>query len=406
MAFSTETWVQAASFLGAGFSVGFGAIGAALGEGYAAGNASRAIGKNPAMGGAILKNMLIGQAVAESAGIFALVIAMLLVFMDVQGAPMIEAWSLLASGLAMGLSAIGSGAGGGFPAAEACLGIADNPPTQNALTTNMLIGSAVCQTPAIFGMVVAFMLMFMDWSGQPLWPGWAAVMGAGLSVGLAAIGSGVGSGMPAGAATGGMARQPGAATTIRTNMLIGSAVSQTPAIFGMVVAFMLMFVDWNGTPAWPTWASLLGAGLATGLSAIGPGIGNGFTAQEASAGIARVPESSSTVTTTMLIGQTVAQSTVIYGFLVSLILMFIPREASETMVAWAAPLSAGICMGFGGIGPGVGEGLAAAYTVNRIARDYEGVGVLLTRVMLVGQAVSESTGIYALIVSLLLLFVI
>jgi F-type H+-transporting ATPase subunit c len=54
----------------------------------------------------------------------------------------------------------------------------------------------------------------------------------------------------------------------------------------------------------------------------------------------------------------------------------------------------------------VGEGLAAAYTVNRIARDYEGVSVLLTRVMLVGQAVSESTGIYSLIVALLLLFVI
>ncbi|RJX28557.1 MAG: ATP synthase F0 subunit C [Desulfarculus sp.] len=406
MAISTETWVQAASFLGAGFSVGFGAIGAALGEGYAAGKASQAIGRNPAMSGAILKNMLIGQAVAESAGIFALVIAMLLCFMDVQGAPMIEAFGLLGSGLAMGLAAIGSGAGGGYPAAEACLGIADNPPTQGALTTNMLIGSAVSQTPAIFGMVVAFMLMFMDWSGQPLWPGWAALLGAGLSVGLAAIGSGVGSGMPAGSSTAGMARQPGAANQIRTNMLIGSAVSQTPAIFGMVVAFMLMFIDWNGQPPSPTWAALLGAGISTGLSAIGPGLGNGFTAQEAAAGVARTPEASGPITTTMLIGQTVAQSTVIYGFLVSLILLFIPRGASESMVAWAAPLSAGICMGFGGIGPGVGEGIAAAYTVNRIARDHQGISVLLTRVMLVGQAVSESTGIYALIVALLLLFVV
>jgi F-type H+-transporting ATPase subunit c len=62
-------------------------------------------------------------------------------------------------------------------------------------------------------------------------------------------------------------------------------------------------------------------------------------------------------------------------------------------------------MGFGGIGPGVGEGIAAAYTVRRIARDAK-QNVLLTRVMLVGQAVSESTGIYSLIVSLLLLFVI
>jgi ATP synthase F0 subunit c len=398
-------WVSAASFLGAAMSVGFGAIGAALGEGFAAGNAGEAIGRNPDKSGDILKNMLIGQAVAESAGIFALVISMLLVFIHGEGLPLITAFALMGSGLAMGLSAVGSGLGGGFPAAECCQGIAENPDQQGALTTHMLIGSAICQTPAIFGMVVAFMLMFIDFSQQPLWPGWAALLGAGLCVGLAAIGSGAGSGMPAGSATRGMARQPAAATSIRTNMLIGSAVSQTPAIFGMVVAFMLLFVDWSGKPANPYWAMLLGAGFATGLSAIGPGIGNGFTAAEASAGIARVPESSGPVTTTMLIGQTVAQSTVIYGFLVSLILLFIARPEAHTMVSWAIPLSAGLCMGFGGIGPGIGEGITAAYTVRRIARDQE-VNVLLTRVMLVGQAVSESTGIYSLIVALLLLFVV
>ncbi len=405
MAYPDQIWIQAASFVGAAFSVGFGAIGAALGEGYAAGNASEAMGRNPEKSGDILKNMLIGQAVAESAGIFALVISMLLIFFEGHGEPLVTAFAFMGAGLAMGLSAIGSGMGGGFPAAEACQGIATNPETQGMLTTNMLIGSAVCQTPAIFGMVVAFMLMFMNFENLPFSPGWAALLGAGLSVGLGAIGSGVGSGIPAGSATRGMARQPAAATTVRTNMLIGSAVSQTPAIFGMVIAFLLVFIDWTGKPASPYWAMLLGAGLSTGLSAIGPGIGNGVTAGEAAEGIARVPEASGPITTTMLIGQTVAQSTVIYGFLVSLILLFIDREASTTMVAWAIPLSAGICMGFGGIGPGIGEGITAAYTVRRIARNQD-LNVLLTRVMLVGQAVSESTGIYSLIVSLLLLFVV
>ncbi len=405
MDYPDQVWVQAAAYLGAAFSVGFGAIGAALGEGYAAGAAGQAIGKNPEKSGDILKNMLIGQAVAESAGIFALVVSMLLAFVVDPEVPMIGAWAYLGAGLSMGLAAVGSGMGSGFPAAECCQGIADNPDTTGALTTNMLIGSAICQTPSIFGMVVAFMLMFIDLSFEPLWPGWAAMLGAGCAVGFGAIGSGVGSGMPAGSSTSGIARQPAAAGAIRTNMLIGSAVSQTPSIFGMVVAFMLIFLDWSQVPPWPTWAALLGAGLSTGLSAIGPGIGNGVTAAEAAAGIARVPEAQGPVTTTMLIGQGVAQSTVIYGFLVSLILLFIPLAPSENIVDWAAPLSAAICMGFGGIGPGIGEGIAGGYTVRRIARDVES-SVLLTRVMLVGQAVSESTGIYSLIVSLLLLFVI
>ena len=166
-----------------------------MGEGYAAGNAARAIGKRPEQSGPILKNMLIGQAVAESAGIFALVVSMLLVFYNPDGEKMIKAFCFLGAGCSMGFAAIGSGVGSGLPAAECCQGIADSPDLQGPLTTNMLIGSAICQTPAIFGMVMAFLLLYSDMSHHPLWPGWAAVLGAGLSVGLSAVGCGVGSGV-------------------------------------------------------------------------------------------------------------------------------------------------------------------------------------------------------------------
>ena len=188
-------------------------------------------------------------------------------------------------------------------------------------------------------------------------------------------------------------------------MLIGAAVTQTQVIFGMVIAFMLIFMDWSGVPAWPTWAALLGAGLSTGLAAIGPGLGNGLVAGEASAGIARVPDSEAQVTVSMLIGQTVPQSCVIYGLLVSMLLMFNPLEASENITAWVMPLSAGLCMGFGALGPGIGSAIVGAFAVRRVARDVE-TSVLLTRVMLVGMGVSQSTAIYALIVSLVLLFVV
>ena len=71
----------------------------------------------------------------------------------------------------------------------------------------------------------------------------------------------------------------------------------------------------------------------------------------------------------------------------------------------AALLGAGICMGIGAIGPGVGEGFAAGKACEGISRNPEEAG-LLTRTMLVGQAVSESSGIYALVIALLLIFVV
>lgn len=67
-------------------------------------------------------------------------------------------------------------------------------------------------------------------------------------------------------------------------------------------------------------------------------------------------------------------------------------------------VGAGICMGFGAIGPGIGEGFAAGKACEGIARVPE-QSALLTRTMLIGQAVSESTGIYSLVIALLMLFV-
>ncbi|MDX9702091.1 MAG: ATP synthase F0 subunit C [Candidatus Auribacterota bacterium] len=77
----------------------------------------------------------------------------------------------------------------------------------------------------------------------------------------------------------------------------------------------------------------------------------------------------------------------------------------KELVKAAAVLGAGICMGFGAIGPGIGEGFAAGKACEGVAREPENAN-LITRTMLIGQAVSESTGIYSLVIALLMLFVI
>lgn len=77
----------------------------------------------------------------------------------------------------------------------------------------------------------------------------------------------------------------------------------------------------------------------------------------------------------------------------------------EDLIKCAALLGAGICMGIGAIGPGVGEGYVGGKACEGIARQPEAAG-LLTRTMLIAQAVSESTGIYSLVIALLLIFVV
>lgn len=66
--------------LAAGLAIGLGAIGPGIGIGILALGALQAIGRNPEAGGQIQTNMFIGIAFAEAVAIYALVVALILLF--------------------------------------------------------------------------------------------------------------------------------------------------------------------------------------------------------------------------------------------------------------------------------------------------------------------------------------
>lgn len=64
----------------------------------------------------------------------------------------------------------------------------------------------------------------------------------------------------------------------------------------------------------------VGSGLAMGLGAIGPGIGIGLVVGKALEGMARQPEATGTLRTTMFIGAALAESIALYSFVISILL--------------------------------------------------------------------------------------
>jgi len=71
---------DALKMLGVGLSIGLGLIGPGLGIGILGAAAMNAIGRNPEAKGAILTNMILAIAFAEALGIYALIVAILLIF--------------------------------------------------------------------------------------------------------------------------------------------------------------------------------------------------------------------------------------------------------------------------------------------------------------------------------------
>ena len=69
----------------------------------------------------------------------------------------------------------------------------------------------------------------------------AKAIGAGLCMGIGAIGPAIGEGNAVGKALEGMARQPEAAGTLRTNMIVGCAITETTGIYSLVIALLILF---------------------------------------------------------------------------------------------------------------------------------------------------------------------
>ncbi len=154
--------------------------------------------------------------------------------------------------------------------------------------------------------------------------------------------------------------------------------------------------------------SAIGVGFSM-IAGIGPGIGQGYAAGKGAEACARNPLNTRTSIMVMLLGSAVAETSGILSLVVALILLFgnpliqaLNGDPSVTLILMASAVGAGIAM-IAGIGPGIGQGYAAGKGTEAVGKRPK-LQPIVVRTMLLGQAVAQTTGIYALIVALILMY--
>lgn len=151
-------------------------------------------------------------------------------------------------------------------------------------------------------------------------------------------------------------------------------------------------------------ASAIAAGIAM-IAGIGPGIGQGYAAGMGAEAVGRNPKTAKQTTMIMLLGAAVAETSGILSLVVALILLFgnpVVSQEGAVIVLAASVIGAGLSM-IAGIGPGIGQGYAAGKGAEAVGKRPE-LQPAIMKAMFVGQAVAQTTGIYALVISLVLLF--
>lgn len=72
----------------------------------------------------------------------------------------LQSAKVIAAAISIGLGAIGSGIGEGLIAARAMEAMGRNPEIANDISSKMIVAMAVCESTAIYSLVVSFVILF------------------------------------------------------------------------------------------------------------------------------------------------------------------------------------------------------------------------------------------------------
>ena len=148
------------------------------------------------------------------------------------------ALAAIGAGVAIGFAGLGSGLGQGMAAAGSVGAVAED----NDMFARGIIFSALPETQAIYGFLIAILLLVFSgiMSGNlnqitDINVGIVAV-GVGAAIGFAGLGSGMGQGMAAASSVGAVVED----NDMFARGIIFSAVPETQAIYGFLIAILLM----------------------------------------------------------------------------------------------------------------------------------------------------------------------
>jgi F-type H+-transporting ATPase subunit c len=161
----------------------------------------------------------------------------------------------------------------------------------------------------------------------------AVVVTAGIAIGLGVIMPALGQSIAARSAIQAIARQPDEAPVISRNLFVALAMTESLALYVLIVALVLLFAnplqdDISRAAAagkaqfWFLTASSVVAGLSIMLGTTLAAIGQGRVAAAAMQAVAEQPGARDSISTTLYISLALLESLALYSLIVALILLF------------------------------------------------------------------------------------
>lgn len=225
-------------------------IGVAIGlSGFIAGIASSlptqaaclAVARQPFFANKILQLMLLTQTVIMTPNVFGFIIALLINLKVGTAVNLNEGLQLLAAGLSIGIGSIGPCIGLSLFAFSACKAVGINRKSYTKILPFTFIAEAIIETPVIFSLLISLLILNIKVSSTaPIMQGISFVAAA-ICMGMSTIGTGISAGKTGSAACDHIGESPEHYSIISKVALLALAMIDTFAIYGFIVAIILIY---------------------------------------------------------------------------------------------------------------------------------------------------------------------
>lgn len=301
--------------------------------------------------------------------------------------------------LTVGISSVGVGIGEGITSGAALDAINQQPAARDEIAKTAILGMALIETAAIMSISIAIILL----RGEPATVyGYIAELGIMLAVCFSNFAIGLVSALPTREACYAIARQPFFSQKIARFMLLTQSILQTPIIFGFIIAVMIK----NEAATIETFEEslkLIAAGLCIGLGSIGPALGLAHFAKVACRGIGINRDAYNKLFSFTLVSEAMIETPIVFSLVVSMLILMTPLPAAHALTKSISLLAAALCIGIGTFGPGISSGRTSAAACEQITLNPDQYETLF-KVSMFSQGFIDTSAIYALLISLMLIY--
>lgn len=362
------------NYIGPGLAIGLSGLWVAIGQWILGRRAMEVMGKKSEMTNFFLTITILWMALVESAVIYWFIVAF-----QILGNADMPLLASIGTGLAIWLAWMWAWIWEGKLIGWALKAIDKNPEIKARIMTFMVLFIALVESAAIYGLVVAFQILGADNLSM------AAFVWMWVSIGFAGLWVSIWEWIIAEKSMEVMGNRPNMMSFFLTVTILGIALVESAAIYGLVVAFDVL-------GKWLELYAALGAGAAIWLAWLGAWVWEWQLIAGALSAMERNPDIKAKIMTFMVLFVALIEVTAIYGFIVAF------NISGSFEVDSMVYLGAGLAIGIAGLWVAIGRWYLGQESLEIMGKNPKMISFLLT-VSILWVALVESAAIYALIVS-------